>query len=429
MDYNAVIQLIALVVLLTQSAFFSSAETALTTVSKIRMKTLAEEGDRRAQLVLKITDEPSRMLSTILIGNNLVNILASSLATVLAVRAFGNAGTGIATGVLTVLVLIFGEISPKTMATIRSERISLRYSRIIWVLMCILTPVIVVINRLSNGVLRILRVDPEEKNNVLTERELRTVVELGHESGVIETEEKQMITNVFDFGDTQAVDIMVQRIDMVFVRIDASFDEVAEIFREEKLTRLPVYEESRDKVIGILNMKDLILCDQDSFSVRAMMREPFFTYKHKNTADLFLELRKRKINIAIVLDDYGMTAGLITTQDLVEEIVGEFRDDYDEKEEEPLLKISDREYLVEGNLRLEDLNEALQLHLESEDYDSVGGYLIGLLDRLPDVTDSCLTPEGIFMQVWGKEKHRISRIYLRLPENGEKNEGASPEEA
>ncbi len=415
MNYNAVIQIIVLVVLLALSAFFSSAETALTTVSKIRMKTLAEAGDRRAQLVLRITDDPSRMLSTILIGNNLVNILASSLATVLAVRVFGSAGTGIATGVLTVLVLIFGEISPKTMATIRSERISLRYSRVIWVLMCILTPVIVVINRLSNGVLRILRVDPGEKNNVLTERELRTVVELGHESGVIETEEKQMITNVFDFGDTKAEDIMVQRIDMVFVRIDASFDEVADIFREEKFTRLPVYEESRDKVIGILNMKDLILCDRDGFSVRAMMRDPFFTYEHKKTADLFMELRKRQINIAIVLDEYGMTAGLVTTQDLVEEIVGEFRDDYDEGEE-PLQRISDREYLVEGQMRLDDFNEALQLHLESEDYDSVGGYLIGLLDRLPDVTDSCLTPEGIFLQVWGKEKHRISRIYVRLPE-------------
>ncbi len=415
MNYNAVIQIIVLVVLLALSAFFSSAETALTTVSKIRMKTLAEAGDRRAQLVLRITDDPSRMLSTILIGNNLVNILASSLATVLAVRVFGSAGTGIATGVLTVLVLIFGEISPKTMATIRSERISLRYSRVIWVLMCILTPVIVVINRLSNGVLRILRVDPGEKNNVLTERELRTVVELGHESGVIETEEKQMITNVFDFGDTKAEDIMVQRIDMVFVRIDASFDEVADIFREEKFTRLPVYEESRDKVIGILNMKDLILCDRDGFSVRAMMRDPFFTYEHKKTADILMELRKRQINIAIVLDEYGMTAGLVTTQDLVEEIVGEFRDDYDEGEE-PLQRISDREYLVEGQMRLDDFNEALQLHLESEDYDSVGGYLIGLLDRLPDVTDSCLTPEGIFLQVWGKEKHRISRIYVRLPE-------------
>ncbi|MCC8081669.1 MAG: hemolysin family protein [Lachnospiraceae bacterium] len=416
MDPGVIFSIIALVLLLFLSAFFSSAETALTTVSKISMKTLADEGNHRAALVLKITDDSSRMLSAVLIGNNLVNILASSLATVLAVRAFGSAGTGIATGVLTVLVLIFGELSPKTMATIRAEKMSLRYCRIIWAMMHILTPVIFILNLLASGVLRLLRVNPEEKNKVMTERELRTVLEVGHQSGVIETEEKQIINNVFDFGEAKAEDIMVQRIDMVFVQIDASYDEVVSLFREEKLTRLPVYEDSRDEVVGILNMKDLILCDRDSFSVRGIMREPFFTYEHKSTAGLLLQMRKLQINIAIVLDEYGMTAGLVTTQDLIEEIVGEIRDDYDEEEDELLQQISGREYLVAGHMKLDDFNEALHLDLESDGYDTIGGYLIGLLDRLPKVTDSGMTPDGVYLQVWRKEKQRIAKIYVRLPE-------------
>ncbi|MCD7921823.1 MAG: hemolysin family protein [Clostridiales bacterium] len=416
MDPGVIFFIIALVLLLFLSAFFSSAETALTTVSKISMKTLADEGNHRAALVLKITDDSSRMLSAVLIGNNLVNILASSLATVLAVRAFGSAGTGIATGVLTLLVLIFGELTPKTMATIRAERMSLRYCRIIWVLMHILTPVIFILNLLASCVLRLLRVNPEEKNKVMTERELRTVLEVGHQSGVIETEEKQIINNVFDFGEAKAEDIMVQRIDMVFVQIDASYDEVVSLFREEKLTRLPVYEDSRDEVVGILNMKDLILCDRDSFSVRGIMREPFFTYEHKSTAGLLLQMRKLQINIAIVLDEYGMTAGLVTIQDLIEEIVGEIRDDYDEDEDELLQQISGREYLVAGHMKLDDFNEALHLNLESDGYDTIGGYLIGLLDRLPKVTDSGVTPDGVYLQVWRKEKQRIAKIYVRLPE-------------
>lgn len=417
MDPSVAIRLVILVICLALSAFFSSAETALTTVSKIRMRSLAEEGNKRAELVLKITDNSAKMLSAILIGNNLVNISASSLATTLAIALFGSAGAGIATGILTILILIFGEISPKTMATIRSERMALRYCKIIWALMYVLTPVIIIINALASLVIRLLRVDPSEKNKVMTERELRTIVELSHESGVIEMEEKQMINNVFDFGDSKAQEVMVQRIDMTFVHIDSNYDEILEIFREDKFTRLPVYEESIDDVVGILNIKDLLLCDREQFSLREIMREPYFTYEHKNTAELLIEMRQSSINIAIVLDDYGTTAGLITLEDLIEEIVGEIRDEYDEDEEDPIQKISDREYLVKGSMNLEDFSNVLHLHLESDDYDSIGGYMIGLLDHLPKLRESLITPDGIFMQVYAKDKHRIEKIFVRLPED------------
>ncbi len=415
MDPGVAIRLIILILLLFLSAFFSSAETAFTTVSKIRMRSLAEEGNRRAALVLHITDNAPKMLSAILIGNNLVNISASSLATTLALTLFGNAGAGIATGILTLLILIFGEISPKTMATIRSEKMSLRYCRIIWALMLILTPVIVIINALAAVFLKLLRVDPAEKNKVMTERELRTIVEVSHESGVIEAEEKQIINNIFDFGDAKAQEIMIPRIDMSFLWVNSTYDEVLDVYRKDMFTRLPVCEESTDNVVGILNMKDLILCDREHFSVRDSMREPYFTYEHKNTAELLLEMRESSINIAIVLDDYGATAGLITLEDLLEEIVGEIRDEYDEDEKDSLKKLSDREYLVDGSMNLEDFSDLFHLHLVSEDYDSIGGYMIGLLDHLPKTGESVTSSDGLFLQVFSKKKHRIEKIFVRLP--------------
>ena len=426
MDISSVIQLIILVILLALSAFFSSSETALTTVNRIRMRSLAEEGNKRAAKVLKITDDSAKMLSAILIGNNVVNLTASSLATTLAIHIFGNAGAGIATGILTVLILIFGEISPKTMATLRAEKISLRFCNVIWLLMKILTPVIFLINHLSMLVLRLLGVKASEGRQAMTESELRTIVDVSHESGVIESEEKEMINNVFDFGDALAKEVMVPRIDMTFAQVDSSYDEILDIFREDRFTRLPIYEETTDDVIGILNIKDLLLCDREHFSVRELMREPYFTYEHKHTADLLVEMRNSSINIAIVLDEYGTTAGLLTLEDLIEEIVGEIRDEYDYDEEDPIQKISDHEeelvdlgdgqYLVEGSMNLEDFSDALNLHLESDDYDSIGGYMIGLLDHLPKIRESITTPDGIFLQVRTKNKHRIEKIYVRLPE-------------
>lgn len=416
MDISSVIQLIILVILLALSAFFSSSETALTTVNRIRMRSLAEEGNKRAAKVLKITDDSAKMLSAILIGNNVVNLTASSLATTLAIHIFGNAGAGIATGILTVLILIFGEISPKTMATLRAEKISLQFCNVIWLLMKILTPVIFLINHLSMLVLRLLGVKASEGRQAMTESELRTIVDVSHESGVIESEEKEMINNVFDFGDALAKEVMVPRIDMTFAQVDSSYDEILDIFREDRFTRLPIYEETTDDVIGILNIKDLLLCDREHFSVQELMRKPYFTYEHKHTADLLVEMRNSSINIAIVLDEYGTTAGLLTLEDLIEEIVGEIRDEYDYDEEDPIQKISDHEYLVEGSMNLEDFSDALNLHLESDDYDSIGGYMIGLLDHLPKIRESITTPDGIFLQVRTKNKHRIEKIYVRLPE-------------
>ncbi len=418
MDSGEVIQLLFVVVLLMLSAFFSSAETALTTSNKIRLKGLADEGDKRAKRVLEITGDSGKMLSAILIGNNIVNLSASSIATALAIKLFGNAGAGIATGTLTVLVLIFGEISPKTLATIHADKIALAYSGVIWGLMKILTPVIFIINKLSIGFLRLLRVNVSNEPVPLTEAELRTIVDVGHQTGVIEQEEHEMINNVFDFGDSQAKEIMVPRIDMTFADINSSYEELINIFRTDKFTRLPIYEDSIDNVIGIINMKDLLLYEtsKDSFSVRSILRKPYYTYEHKKTVELLIEMKKSSFNIAIVLDEYGVTAGLITLEDILEEIVGEIRDEYDMDEEDPIQKLNDREYIIQGSMNLEDLCDVLNLQLSSKDYDTVGGYMIELLDHLPNTGEETRTPENVLLRVEAMDKNRISKLYLCLPE-------------
>lgn len=417
MDPSDAILLLILFLLLLLSAFFSSAETSLSTVNRIRIRSLAEEGDRRAQTLLKIIEQQPKMLSAVLVGNNVVNLSASSLATILATNVLGSAGAGIATGILTVAVLVFGEISPKTVATIHSESLALAYANIIYRLMQLLTPIIYIINLLAHGFLRIFHVNIHHKEDSITENELRVIVDVSHEEGVIESEECKMINNVFDFGDSYAKDIMIPRINMTFIDVNATYDELITIFKEDMFTRIPVFEETTDNVIGIINVKDLLLLHPDeNFSIRKILREAFYTYEFKKTSELFIEMKNDSISMAIVLDEYGATAGLITLEDLIEEIVGEIRDEYDADELNSILKVSDKEYLIEASVKLDDLNDELGISLESEDYDSLGGFIIGLLDGLPEKGES-VTSDGFTFIVESTDKNRIETIRLFLPDN------------
>lgn len=417
MQTDDIFKLIVLVILLLLSAFFSSAETALTTANHIRMMTLAGEGNRRAARVLKITDDSGKMLSAILIGNNIVNLTASSIATSLAIRLFGSVGAGIATGILTVLILIFGEISPKTLATIHAEKLAMAYSGIIQLLMTVLTPVIAIINKLSIAFLQLLHVNPEKSKNIITEAELKTIVDVSHESGVIETGEREMIHNVFDFSDATAKEIMTPRIDMTFVSCRSTYHELLDIYRENHHTRIPVYEETTDNVIGILNMKDLLLYeDTGHFSVNQVMREPFFTYEQKNTAELFVEMQSKSINLAIVLDEYGLTAGMVSMEDLLEEIVGDIHDEYDANEDAEIIPVSDTVYLVSGSMNLEDLCRELGLHLTSDDYDTIGGFFIESCDHLPEEGEEVVTDDHVRLIVTSVSKNRIEQLRIELPE-------------
>ena len=415
MDSSDYIKLLILILLIGLSAFFSSAETALTTVNKIRIRNLAEAGDKSAVTLTKVLEDQGKMLSAILVGNNVVNLPASSMSTTLAMNIWSNKAVGVATGVLTLVILVFGEISPKTISTLYSEKISLKYAKFIYLFMTVMTPVIYAVNVLSSGFLRLVHVDPNRKQEAITEDELRTIVEVSHEEGVIESEEKKIINNVFDFGDSVAKDIMVPRIDMAMVEVDATYDELIDIFREEKYTRMPVYEETTDNVIGIINMKDVLLIDRnEEFHIRDLLREPLYTYEYKNTAELMVEMRQTSNNMIIVLDEYGATAGMITLEDLLEEIVGEIRDEYYEDEEQDLVKVGPGEYVVEGSMKLDDLNDQLELELESEDYDSIGGLIIGQLDRLPEEGESVVC-DGIRLVVDRLDKNRIDRVHMYLP--------------
>lgn len=409
---TVVIRLVLVVVCLVLSAFFSSSETALTTVNLIRIRNLADNGDKAAAWVLKVRRDQSKMLGAILIGNNVVNLSASSMLTVLVTDVFGSQAVGAATGVLTLLVLLFGEITPKTIATLEAEKNALRFARVICFLMTILTPVIFVVNLLSGGVLRLLGVDPNKPTDSITEDELRTIVEVGHEKGVIESEEKEMINNVFDLGDSVARDIMVPRIDMSFVDVEASYEELMEIFRRDHYTRLPVYEDNTDNIIGIINMKDLILLeDRAAFSVRDYLRQPLFTFESKKLSELMIEMRKTSNNIVIVLDEYGATAGLITLEDILEEIVGDIRDEFDADEEDELKEISKGEYLADGSMNLDDINDRLGLELVSEDFDSLGGFMIDRLEHLPAEGEEVDTEE-VRLVVEKVNKNRIDKVHI-----------------
>lgn len=426
MDSSDAIQLVILIVLLMLSAFFSSAETALTTVNKIRLRSLAEDGNKNARLVLDVTERHSRkMLSAILIGNNIVNISASSLAATLA-YGFGGYMVSIVTAALTVAILVFGEITPKSIATLHSEQLSLTYIKFIRVFMIIMTPFIFIIHMFSHAILFLFRIDPNAKNNTMTEDELRTIVDVSHEDGIIESEEKEMIYNVFDLGDARAKDVMVPRVHVAFADVDSTYLELIEIFRENKFTRLPVYEDTTDNVIGTINMKDLLLFDtNEHFCVRDILRETYFTYEYKNISELLVEMRDASFNIAIVLDEYGETAGLITLEDILEEIVGEIHDEYDENEEDFVRQINDNEYIIEGSLSLDDVNDRLNLELESEDYDSLGGFIIQHLDRLPEVGDEVMTDLGLRLVVETLDKNRVESVHVYLPEKEEAEDGNS----
>ncbi|MBP5265397.1 MAG: HlyC/CorC family transporter, partial [Lachnospiraceae bacterium] len=417
MDQSTIIQLIILVFLLFLSAFFSSAETALTTVSKIRLKTMADDGDKRAARVLKVTADSHKMLSAILIGNNIVNLSASSLATTISMRFFGSYGAGIATGILTFLVLIFGEITPKSMATVEALQMSLFDAPIVEKLMWILTPLIVIVNAISHVILRLFGVK-EAPRIGMTSDELRTIVDVSHESGTIETDEKDYIHNVFDFSDSAVKEVMIPRIDMAMVNVNWSYDKLIEIFQENMYTRLPVYENDTDNIIGIVNMKDLLLAkEEEHFSIKDHLREVYFTYEQKNTAELFDEMRQGSISLAIVLDEYSAVAGLVTLEDLLEELVGEIRDEYDDNEEDDIVRLSEREFDVLGSANLDDLSEELDLGFSSEDYDTIGGYLIGLFDHFPMLGETYFTEEGVMLRVTSVRKKRIEKIRIKLPEH------------
>ena len=421
MSTGTVIQIAGLVLLLLLSAFFSSAETALTTVNRIRIRKLAQDGDRRAKVAMKVLGSQSKMLSCILIGNNLVNISATSLATTLTINLFGSAMVGFMTGLLTLLVLIFGEITPKNAANVSSEKLTLRYARVIRFLMILFTPVIWLVNLLAGAFMTLLRIPKDGGDTTITEDEIRTMVEVSHEDGETSRQEREMINNVYDFGNQCARDICVPRADIVSISTDDDYDTVADIYRREHFTRLPVYEKERDHIVGILNIKDFCFVeDKEHFTPKDLMYEPYYTFETKKVSELMIEMRDQSMAVTIVLDEYGIAVGMITFEDMIEEVVGDIRDEYDKGESDLIRRVSDRQYLVAGSVKLDDLNDATHLDLHSDDYDSIGGYLIEQLGHLAVRGDRVTTPDHLILIADKVNRNRILRVRIILPDKEEK---------
>lgn len=430
MDSSDASKLLILFILLLFSAFFSSAETCLTTVNKMRLKSMADEGNKKVALVLKLISNQTKMLSSILIGNNIVNLSASSLATTFAINlakksGFSNATsliTGAATGIITILVIIFGEILPKSIATMNADKMSLIYSKPIYTLTVILGPFAYIFDKFSKLLLKIFHIDIT-KQPAITENELRTIVDVSHKEGVIESEERQMITNVVDFGDSLAKDVMVPKMDVEFVELSLTYDELIESYSKEKFTRMPVYDDSRDNVVGIINLKDIFFYqgDKKDFKISDVMREAYFTYEYKKISELFFEMKEASIPMAIVLDEYGSTSGILTIEDLIEEIVGEIRDEYDANEEDDITKTDDGDYILLGVAKLDDIDEELGIKIESEDYDSIAGHIINLLDHFPDAGET-VSDDYAEYTVLEAAKNHIDKVKLHLLPKPEDND-------
>ena len=409
------IQIILLVILLAGSSFFSASETALMSLSKIKIRHMEEDGVKGAKLVGSLLENSNRLLTSILIGNNIVNIAATSISTSLFITLWGSQGVAAATALMTVLVLVFGEITPKTISASTPEKVSLIVAKPIKIFMIILKPVVAIFNVITKIIFKLLGVDDHGVRPFITEEELKTMVNVSHEEGLLEIEEREIINNVFEFGDMQAKEAMVQRLDIVAIDMEDSYEEIIELFKTEKLSRMPVYEETIDDIIGILNIKDIIfLTDEevDNFDIKKYIRDPFFTYEFKKITQLLEEMKKDKSQMAVVVDEYGGTAGLITIEDLVEVIVGDIEDEYDEEEDE-IQVISPKEFLIDGSTKISDVNEVLNINLESEEFDSIGGYIIGYIKHIPEENE-VIEVGRVKFNIESVDKNRIRKIRIML---------------
>ena len=413
MDSDRVWKIVILIICLVLSALFSASETALMSLSKIRVKQMIENREKGANRINKLLSDPSRLLSAILIGNNVVNIGASSLMTSLAIDAFGNTGVGVATGIMTLLILVFGEITPKSLAAKNSEKISVRLSGFIEFVTNLLTPISFVLNIITDFLVKLLGGEVDKKKPFITQEELKTIVNVSYKEGVLEGEEKDMIYNVFDFSDSQVNDVMVPRTEIVAIDVDLPYEEIIKIINKEQYSRIPVYKNTIDNIIGILYVKDLLFLDvnkESPFDLRKYIRQPYFTPEYKSIKELFKEMRTNRNHMVVIIDEYGGTEGIVTIEDVVEEIVGDIEDEYDKKIKE-IEVIKEDEYLVNGNVRIDTINELIGTHIESKDFDTIAGFVIGIIDRLPEAGEE-IEYENIRFIIENIDRNRIKKIRI-----------------
>lgn len=411
MDSSSVSQIIALVFLVAMSAVFSSSETAITSVSKIKVRQLDQKDNKNAHLLKKLHDNMQTTISTILIGNNIVNIAASSIATILFTNIFHQNGALISTVVMTVFVLIFGEVLPKTIAQYKNKSVALKFSRFIYLLTIVFKPIVKVLNLLTRLIIKLF-VGEDEDSSTLTEEELKTLVEVSEEEGVLKNQETEIMINALELKETLAVDIMTPRTSMASVDIEDAESDLKEIIKNITYSRIPVYEDSIDDIIGVLHIKELahkIIEDDRDFKVRDILKPAFYAYEYIPVVDLFKQMRTKNISISIIIDEYGGTSGIVTMEDILEELVGEIDDEYDNEKE--VTKLSDNEYLVDPEMRIDEVNERFDLDIQSDKFDSIGGFVIELLDRMPKSKDE-VEFENLKFVVVNVDKRKITQLMI-----------------
>ncbi|MBS5777011.1 MAG: hemolysin family protein [Finegoldia magna] len=411
MDSSSASQIIALVFLVTMSAVFSSSETAITSVSKIKVRQLDQKDNKNAHLLKKLHDNMQATISTILIGNNIVNIAASSIATILFTKYFNENGAVVSTVVMTIFVLIFGEVLPKTIAQYKNKSVALKFSRFIYLLTIIFKPIVKVLNLLTRLVIKLF-IGEDGDSSTLTEEELKTLVEVSEEEGVIKNQETEIMINALELKKTLAVDIMTPRTSMASVDIEDAENDLKEIIKNITYSRIPVYEDNIDDIIGVLHIKELahkIIEDDSDFKIRDILKPAFYAYEYIPVVDLFKQMRAKNISISIIIDEYGGTSGIVTMEDILEELVGEIDDEYDNEKE--VTKLSDNEYLVDPEMRIDEVNERFDLNIQSEKFDSIGGFVIELLDRMPKSKDE-VEFENLKFVVVNVDKRKITQLMI-----------------
>jgi len=371
---------------------------------------MQDAGTRGADMVAKIKEDPDKFLTAMLIGANLFYIIATSMAALVAQHYFGEAGIAVAAIAMTFITLIFGDITPKSLAVRNTESLALKLAPFVKLSILVYGPIIPLVTFITRKVVKLLGGD-DALTPSITESELKSLVEVSHEVGVIEQEEKTMIDNVFEFGSTSAEDIMIPRTDIYAIKLDSSYDDIFQVFKDEGYSRMPVYEESIDNIIGILNFRDFVLSDKESFDIKSLLREPYFTYESKPTVELLTVMREQRYSLAVVLDEYGGTSGILTRNDIVEEIMGHIGDEYDDPHEEEITAIADGEYSVLGQTDLEEVGSAIGMMLESEDFETIGGYVVGLFGQIPEMGESICDGELEFI-VEHIDKNRIEKLKI-----------------
>ena len=401
-------EIILIAILLALSSFFSGSEVALVQMGRLKVKHLVKKRVRGARILKKLKDNPSRMLITILICNNLVNVAAAAIATKLAIIIFDNNAVGISTGVMTLLLLIFGEITPKSLVMQKYEFFALFVARPIWLLSIALYPLIVLLNlfvRLSNKMFNVKRTKP-----IVTEEELESYVAAGREAGTIKEIEKQMIHNIFKFDEVDVSEIMTARPDMVCVSVESKLKDILGSLKKVTFSRLPVYEGSKDKIVGILNLKELYQHirknDLLNMQIKTLMRKPFFIPETKKIDSLLKQFQKRKEHMAIVVDEHGVVAGLVTIEDVLEEIVGEIVDETD-RISPNITRLDKKSWCILGRTDIDDVNEKLRTRFEGEDFDTFGGYILKKAGKIPKERDEIELDRGYKAVIESVEENRI----------------------